>query len=86
MYLLNQRFRQHQQIIWTGGGVQDRTIYEDTVFAKMLRYINSIIITLILLSDAGKMDDRDYHTCQGFFVVDLIVVVMLICLQTCPHS
>jgi deoxyadenosine kinase len=35
IYLLNQRFRQHQQIIWTGGGVQDRTIYEDTVFAKV---------------------------------------------------
>jgi deoxyadenosine/deoxycytidine kinase len=36
VYLLNRRFQQHQQIIWTGkGGVQDRTIYEDTVFAKV---------------------------------------------------
>ena len=36
MYLLNRRFQQHQQIIWQGkGGVQDRTIYEDSVFAKV---------------------------------------------------
>ena len=36
VYLLNRRFQQHQQIIWSGkGGVQDRTIYEDTVFAKV---------------------------------------------------
>jgi len=50
IYLLNARFQQHQQIIWTGeGGVQDRTIYEDSVFAKML-------------NRAGLMDDRDYET------------------------
>ena len=36
VYLLNRRFKQHQQIIWSGAGaVQDRTIYEDTVFAKV---------------------------------------------------
>ena len=36
VYLLNRRFQQHQQIIWQGkGGVQDRTIYEDSVFAKV---------------------------------------------------
>lgn len=36
IYLLNRRFRQHQQIIWQGkGGVQDRTIYEDSVFARV---------------------------------------------------
>lgn len=30
VYLLNIRFRQHQQIIWQGrGAVQDRSIYED---------------------------------------------------------
>ena len=39
VHLLNQRFRQHQQIIWTGGGVQDRTIYEDTVFAKVFFHL-----------------------------------------------
>ena len=50
IYLLNKRFRQQQQIIWEGkGGVQDRTIYEDSVFARMLR-------------DSGAMDERDYQT------------------------
>ena len=35
IYLLNKRFRQQQQIVWEGrGGVQDRTIYEDAIFAK----------------------------------------------------
>ncbi len=34
------------------GGVQDRTIYEDSVFAKMLL-------------DSGKLDQRDYNTCKG---------------------
>ena len=55
IYLLNARFQQHQQIIWTGeGGVQDRTIYEDSVFAKML-------------NQAGLMDDRDYETYLSLF-------------------
>jgi Deoxynucleoside kinase len=36
VFLLNRRFKQHQQIVWGGqGGVQDRTIYEDSVFAKV---------------------------------------------------
>ena len=36
VYLLNKRFSQQQQIIWSGrGGVQDRTIYEDSVFARV---------------------------------------------------
>lgn len=40
VFLLNRRFQQHQQIIWQGrGGVQDRTIYEDSVFAKVCRNI-----------------------------------------------
>lgn len=34
------------------GGVQDRTIYEDSVFARMLH-------------DAKLMDDRDYDTYYG---------------------
>merc|ERR1712100_636414 len=47
---LNKRFKQQQQIIWQGkGGVLDRTIYEDGVFARMLR-------------DSGHMDERDYKT------------------------
>lgn len=55
IYLLNKRFLQHQQIIWTGkGGVQDRTIYEDTVFARMLM-------------KSGLMDKRDYDTYCSLF-------------------
>eukprot|EP01111_Echinosteliopsis_oligospora_P020038 TRINITY_DN9994_c0_g1_i1.p1 TRINITY_DN9994_c0_g1~~TRINITY_DN9994_c0_g1_i1.p1 ORF type:complete len:227 (-),score=47.28 TRINITY_DN9994_c0_g1_i1:40-642(-) len=55
IYLLNHRFRQQQQIIWQGkGGVQDRTIYEDSVFAKML-------------ADSNLMDNRDYRTYTSLF-------------------
>jgi len=55
VYLLNHRFRQQQKIVWDGkGGVQDRTIYEDAVFAKMLR-------------DSGLMEDRDYRTYLALF-------------------
>jgi deoxyadenosine kinase len=55
IYLLNRRFQQHQEIIWRGGGgVQDRTIYEDAVFAR----------TLVGL---GLMDDRDYRTYVSLF-------------------
>ena len=55
IYLLNRRFQQHQEIIWRGGGgVQDRTIYEDSVFAKMLVELN-------------LMDERDYRTYLSLF-------------------
>ena len=55
IYLLNRRFQQHQEIIWRGrGGVQDRTIYEDAIFAKTLR-------------DGGLMDKRDYETYVNLF-------------------
>ena len=55
IYLLNRRFQQHQEIIWRGGGaVQDRTIYEDAIFAK----------TLVNLE---LMDDRDYRTYLSLF-------------------
>ncbi len=55
IYLLTRRFRQHQEIIWKGGGgVQDRTIYEDAIFAK----------TLV---NAGLMDERDYRTYLELF-------------------
>jgi len=37
VHLLTQRFAQQQRIVWsTEGGVQDRSIYEDQVFARML--------------------------------------------------
>lgn len=55
IYLLNRRFQQHQEIIWRGGGgVQDRTIYEDAVFAR----------TLVSL---GLMEERDYRTYLQLF-------------------
>ena len=55
VYLLNRRFQQHQEIIWRGrGGVQDRTIYEDAIFAKTLR-------------DQGLMEPRDYETYVSLF-------------------
>lgn len=55
IYLLNRRFQQHQEIIWRGGGgVQDRTIYEDAVFAKMLVRLD-------------LMEERDYRTYLGLF-------------------
>ncbi len=55
IYLLNRRFQQHQEIIWKGRpAIQDRTIYEDAVFAKML-------------SDSGLMDPRDYRTYLELF-------------------
>jgi deoxyadenosine kinase len=55
VYLLNRRFQQHQEIIWRGlGGVQDRTIYEDSIFAKVLR-------------DSGLMHPRDYDTYLSLF-------------------
>ena len=50
IYLLNKRFEQQQRIIWQNiGGIQDRTIYEDTIFAKMLK-------------NSDLMEKRDYDT------------------------
>jgi len=55
IYLLNRRFQQHQEIIWRGeSAIQDRTIYEDSVFARML-------------ADMGLMDERDYRTYVELF-------------------
>jgi len=55
VYLLTRRFRQHQEIIWSGrSAVQDRTIYEDSIFAKML-------------ASTGLMDERDYRTYVELF-------------------
>ena len=56
IHLLFRRFEQHQQIVWNSekGAVQDRTIYEDTIFARMLH-------------EAGFIDQRDYDTYQGHF-------------------
>jgi deoxyadenosine kinase len=55
VYLLNRRFQQHQEIIWRDrSAVQDRTIYEDSIFAKML-------------AETGLMEPRDYRTYQTLF-------------------
>ena len=55
IYLLNRRFQQHQEIIWKGrSAVQDRTIYEDSIFARML-------------AESGLMDERDYRTYSELF-------------------
>lgn len=55
VYLLNHRFRQHQQMVWSGKSmVQDRTIYEDVIFAKMLH-------------DGGLMEDLDFNTYVQLF-------------------
>lgn len=57
IHLLTNRFKQQQQIIWSGrGAVQDRTIYEDKVFCRML--LNS-----------GMMEQRDYDTYEALFNV-----------------
>jgi len=39
IHLLNQRYAQHQRMMWNrkGGVISDRTIYEDRVFAQVLR-------------------------------------------------
>lgn len=55
IYLLTRRFQQHQEIIWRGrSAIQDRTIYEDSVFAAML-------------AESGLLDERDYHTYLKLF-------------------
>lgn len=52
VYLLSFRFEAHQNLVWQRcGGIQDRTIYEDAVFAKTLHR-------------QGKMSDLDFQTYQ----------------------
>lgn len=53
--LLKDRYNQQQKIIWLSkGAVQDRTIYEDSVFCKMLY-------------DNGNIEKRDYNTYVELF-------------------
>jgi len=55
IYLLRERFRQQQQIgLEDGVVIQDRTIYEDSVFSRML-------------NGEGKMSNLDLKTYLGFF-------------------
>lgn len=63
MHLLARRFAQHQELVWQrDSAVQDRTIYEDTVFAR-------------LLHEGGFIDDRDYETYLDHFHVMLRYLV-----------
>ena len=77
IHLLFRRFEQHQQIVWKkeNGAVQDRTIYEDTIFARILH-------------EAGFIDQRDYETYLGHFNVMkrfLVYPDVLIYLRVTPH-
>ena len=55
VHLLTQRFSQQQAIVWSeAGAVQDRSIYEDAVFARML-------------NESGDMSDLDYATYTRLF-------------------
>lgn len=55
VYLLNHRFLQHQQMVWSRKScIQDRTIYEDVIFAKMLK-------------EDGLMDSLDFQTYVDLF-------------------
>jgi len=64
MFLLAKRFQQHQEVVWSpahqdsnvGGVVQDRTIYEDTIFAAMHHR-------------DGIMSDRDYEVYTSHFQI-----------------
>lgn len=56
-YLLNQRFKQQQHITWahqTHGAIQDRSIYEDPIFAKVLYR-------------QGYIQEREFKLYQDFF-------------------
>ena len=55
VYLLNRRFKQHQQMVWSDKStIQDRTIYEDVIFAKMLW-------------EDGLMEELDFKTYVDLF-------------------
>lgn len=78
IHLLFRRFEQHQQIVWNSekGAVQDRTIYEDTIFARML-------------NESGLIDSRDYNTYLGHFNLMkrfLVYPDILIYLRVTPET
>ena len=51
---LNMRYKHHKKILLGKGGVQDRSIYEDAVFASTLY-------------KRGEMSERDLNTYEGLF-------------------
>jgi deoxyadenosine kinase len=77
IYLLNVRFRQHQQILWNGtGGIQDRTLYEDSIFAKVLY-------------EDGNMEEREYLTYLNLFKNMsnfMKEITLIVHLDVCPEE
>ena len=56
IHLLFRRFEQHQEIVWSKEEErQDRTIYEDTIFASLLK-------------EAGFIDQRITKLTSGTFI------------------
>jgi deoxyadenosine/deoxycytidine kinase len=61
VFLLSKRLAQHQHIVWDGAylgtsTIQDRSIYEDPIFAKMLH-------------EAGKMTELDFENYCNLFMI-----------------
>lgn len=55
IYLLDQRFRLHEKMLWgTSSVLMDRTIFEDVIFARMLW-------------KKGLITDLDYQTYKGIY-------------------
>ena len=55
IWLLNKRYKQHQQISWIeNGAIQDRSLYEDKIFAK-------------ILTEMGHMEKVDFDTYCNLF-------------------
>ncbi len=85
VWLLNHRFRQHREFITRislgkiRGVVQDRTIWEDTIFARMLNQHPDKIIT-----------DMDYNTYLDLFdnmvLRELVFPQLLIYLDVNPET
>ncbi|MES2504685.1 MAG: deoxynucleoside kinase [Myxococcota bacterium] len=85
IWLLNQRFRQHREFVnrislgKIKGVVQDRTIWEDTIFARMLNHHPDKIIS-----------DLDYNTYLDLFdnmvLRELVFPQLLIYLDCKPET
>ncbi|MEK7382319.1 MAG: deoxynucleoside kinase [Elusimicrobiota bacterium] len=85
VWLLNHRFRQHREFVSRislgriGGVVQDRTIWEDTIFARMLNEHPDKLIT-----------DLDYNTYLDLFdnmvLRELVFPQLLIYLDCQPET
>src|SRR3989338_3962166 len=85
IWLLNHRFRQHREFVTRislgkiRGVVQDRTIWEDTIFARMLNHHPDKIIT-----------DLDYNTYLDLFdnmvLRELVFPQILIYLDCSPET